>query len=197
MASDLSLAIVILAAGGASRFGSTKQLAVYKDKTLLQHAIDACTGIADSTVYVVLGADYKKIKASIDLNLNQAAIINNPEWQEGLSSSIRKAIEQIEKSSDACLFVAADQIQIDSSHIEALAQKWRSNPSCLVAAEFDNVRSIPAVFPKTFYKQLSNLQGDNGGKSILLNNKGILLSMPMDEAKIDIDYKSDLSNLKS
>lgn len=194
MSANLSVAIVILAAGGASRFGSTKQLARYQGKALLQHMLDVCVALTDSPVYVVLGADDKKISSSLDFK--RAVIIKNEQWQEGIASSIRAAVAHIDHA-NACLFIAADQIKINANHLHELIGAWRSNPAKLVAAEFNNIASIPAVYPSSFFTALSNLRGDAGGKSILLDNNENLISVPMPEAKIDIDYVADLTKLNN
>ncbi len=47
-------AIIILAAGNSSRFGSTKQLLKVNHKTLLQHAIDEATEAGADPVVVLV-----------------------------------------------------------------------------------------------------------------------------------------------
>ncbi|WP_373398502.1 NTP transferase domain-containing protein [Algoriphagus halophilus] len=54
--------IIILAAGESSRLGYPKQIARYKDKTLLQYAIDAANGSKADKKVLVLGAFKDEIK---------------------------------------------------------------------------------------------------------------------------------------
>jgi CTP:molybdopterin cytidylyltransferase MocA len=62
------IAGVVLAAGGASRFGSPKQLADLDGLPLLQHAIDAALAVpALDPVVVVLGAEAERVRAAITL----------------------------------------------------------------------------------------------------------------------------------
>ena len=59
---------VVLAAGGASRFGSPKQLAELDERPLLQHAVDAMLAVpAIDPVVVVLGAEAERVRAAVDL----------------------------------------------------------------------------------------------------------------------------------
>ena len=58
---------VVLAAGGASRFGSPKQLAELDGRPLLQHAVDAMLAVpAIDPVVVVLGAEAERVRAAVD-----------------------------------------------------------------------------------------------------------------------------------
>ena len=59
-------AIIILAAGSSSRFGSTKQLLHFNKKTLLQHAIDEAIGSGAEPVIVITGANADAIVKDID-----------------------------------------------------------------------------------------------------------------------------------
>jgi CTP:molybdopterin cytidylyltransferase MocA len=58
---------VVLAAGGASRFGSSKQLAELDGMPLLQHAVDAILAVpAIDPVVVVLGAQAERVREAVD-----------------------------------------------------------------------------------------------------------------------------------
>ena len=69
-------AIVILAAGNSTRFGSSKQLLRFNGKTLLQHAIDEATKAGANPVVVVLGANANEVSASIDTTAVEI-VLNN------------------------------------------------------------------------------------------------------------------------
>lgn len=191
---DPSLAIVVLAAGGASRFGSPKQLAEYQGKTLLQRAIDTCSGISGCSTYVVLGAEHRKIAATLDSA--RIEILGNNNWQNGISSSIHLAVTSIGKQFDGLMFLAADQPLVGAVQVHSLIDTWQKQPDHLVAAKFSNKVGIPAIYPKSFYSELLKIKGDRGGKRILLENKNHLLTVAMPQAAIDIDYPDELDSLK-
>jgi molybdenum cofactor cytidylyltransferase len=63
------IAGVVLAAGGASRFGSAKQLAELDGMPLLQHAIDAVLAVpAVDPVVVVLGASADRVREAVSFD---------------------------------------------------------------------------------------------------------------------------------
>ena len=185
-----SLAIVVLAAGGASRFGSAKQLAEYQGKPLLQHAIDASLNSSAEAVYVVLGAEFERVRSAIDAT--GVEMIQNPGWHEGMASSIKQAVTVIGEQYAALLFLAGDQVRVGSTQLQSLIDVWQSQPDSLVAAKFDASYGIPAIFPQPFMPELLGLAGDKGGKQVLVENRDKLLMLDMPEASIDIDYPQDL-----
>src|SRR6202012_1639570 len=90
-------AAIILAAGESSRLGFPKQTLLYKGKTLLEWVIEAAGKSKCNPVIVVLGANAETIEPGI--KNNGVTLIHNHKWAEGMASSIRAAIEHIEKNS--------------------------------------------------------------------------------------------------
>ncbi|WP_170940597.1 nucleotidyltransferase family protein [Pseudoalteromonas sp. NBT06-2] len=185
-----SLAIVILAAGAASRFGSVKQLAVHQNKTLLQHKIDTCCQLNQYDSYVVLGAAYQQIIAATDFGNCQ--VIHNIHWHSGMSSSIKAAITELGHLYDGILFLAADQVLVEYKKLAKLIQCWLKYPTKLITAKFDNQIAIPSIFPKQYFHELLALSGDKGGKKVLMAHQENLMCIDLPEAKYDIDRPEDL-----
>ena len=186
------LAIVILAAGASRRFGSPKQLARWQGSALLQRAITVASALQDCDASVVLGAHSEPIKAQIDL----AAIscIHNDAWASGMASSIRAAVSALGQDYDALLFIAADQAGLDAQSLNRLINAWRRQPGKPACARFGNEVGIPAIFPHAYYPELMALQGDRGGKRVLLAHEAELVQVSLPEAAIDIDVPADLAN---
>ncbi len=93
-----STGVVILAAGASSRLGSPKQLLAYSGVTLLQHSIEVAR-VADAVV-VVLGANADLIKAEIKNTTTN--IIVNPDWKEGMASTIRCGLQTLLELNPNC-----------------------------------------------------------------------------------------------
>ncbi|MES2809121.1 MAG: nucleotidyltransferase family protein, partial [Bacteroidota bacterium] len=86
-------ALIILAAGASSRLGFPKQTLLYKGKTLIELAIEAGIKSRCDEVIVVLGANADVIEPGIKhYNIN---IIHNPDWAQGMASSITTAMHQL------------------------------------------------------------------------------------------------------
>lgn len=187
------LAVVILAAGEARRFGSAKQLAEVNGKPLLQHVIETCQQLEGTDLFVTLGANSEEIQSQLEIDRQN--LIPNPEWQEGIGSSVRVATNQLQKNYQAILFVAGDQPLISETQLSALIFKWHESPELICAASYMDTVGVPAIFPQSFYRNLLQLQGDQGAKKLLVENSHNVRLVNIPEAAIDIDHPANISCL--
>ncbi|MEA2328144.1 MAG: xanthine dehydrogenase accessory factor, partial [Thermoanaerobaculia bacterium] len=88
-------AIVILAAGGSRRMGRPKQLVEIDGQPLIRRAAEAALSAGSGSVHVVVGAEIDGVRAA--LNGLPVELIVNDAWREGVASSIRVAIETMER----------------------------------------------------------------------------------------------------
>ena len=91
------VAAVIIAAGSSSRLGQPKQLLVFEGEILLQRAIRIAREAGTSRVLVVLGAHRQQIEDRVDLS--DVEIVVNPDWEEGMASSIRAGTQALDRDS--------------------------------------------------------------------------------------------------
>ncbi|MDD1621262.1 MAG: nucleotidyltransferase family protein [Methylococcaceae bacterium] len=184
---------VILAAGASTRMGSPKQLLVWENRTLLEHAVLNARSLLQERCVVVLGAHAEAIQASI--NLNGASVIVNPHWQEGIASSIRAGIRALPASANSAVILLCDQPLIGAEQIRTLLNGWQNEPSRIVASYYRDGAGVPAVFPTEFFGELLNLEGDRGAKKLLMKFDESLLKIALPEAALDIDSAGDLETL--
>jgi len=105
------IAAVILAAGGSSRFGKTKQLLSWGSANVINASIRAALLAEFDPIVVVLGADAERIRSTIKISAIQVVI--NEDWRTGQSSSLRAGIESLPADINGAIFMLADQPQIN------------------------------------------------------------------------------------
>lgn len=193
------LAIALLAAGEASRFGSPKQLAHYQGKTLIERSITLFDSI-DCELLVITGAHHPVIHEHLrDISQDQHVIFN-PDWQQGMSSSIKTAVshfpehcpENCPEDCSGIMFVAVDQIHITQEDIQLLISHWQQEPSRIACAEYAGHRGIPAIFPRQYFSKLLDLHDDKGARNLIKSSPNVNAVL-LPNAELDIDTVEQLS----
>ena len=189
-------AIVILAAGNSTRFGSIKQLLHFNGKTLLQHAIDEAATAEIQQILVITGANANEVSASI-VN-NKIEIIFNDDWQEGMASGIVAGITRLTSlynDVDKIIIAVCDQPFITSALFEQLYQMQRIIGKGIVACAYADTLGTPVLFTKKYFDQLLSLQGDEGAKKLLKAYSYDVAKVDFPKGYIDIDTEVDYQQL--
>ena len=191
---DSRLGIVILAAGEARRFGACKQLAIFQSKPLLQHVLDAALSLPHKRLVVITGKYDQEIKNALNNGLiSDAEQLYNPDWHEGMSSSIRLGCQLLGNDCDQILVLLSDQVLVSTDELRALVNE--AGITGIACAGFSETVGPPALFGRAFYPALLSLNAENGAKRILTNPENHVRVVPMASAGWDIDTPEDLENL--
>ncbi len=186
---------VILAAGGAKRFGSLKQLLEYKGSSLLRRSVDMSNKILNERVWVVLGARSQKVRREIE-KLDAQLVINN-DWESGIASSLQAAVNALPDSCSGVLFVLCDQALIIQEHLEQLCELWLNDKSKIVASAYADTVGVPVIIPRDYFPAIMELKGDVGAKSIITNHLDNVVTVNIPEAEFDIDTETDYLSVLS
>jgi molybdenum cofactor cytidylyltransferase len=198
-----SVALVLLAAGASTRMGRAKQLLEYRGRPLLRHSVEQALGSGCRPVLVVLGAEADACRQAIgDLPV---AIAINPDWQEGMGSSIRVGVSALMaqedsrpepgRAADAVVIALCDQPLISSTFFDALVQRYVERRAPMVAASYDDRPGVPALFARLLFPRLVALDGAAGAKALLQSAGGHLLTIPAPHAAVDVDTPDDYARL--
>src|SRR2546428_11209169 len=105
------VAAIVLAAGASARMGKPKLLLTYHGVPLLRRAVDAATRGGCDAVVVVLGADREHYLPV--LKGTPVRPVQNPDFAQGMSSSIRVGVEAVPAGADAAGIMLAQQPFLD------------------------------------------------------------------------------------
>lgn len=183
---------VILAAGQASRFGSAKQLAHWRGKPLLLHAVETALASQARPVVVVLGAHAAECKAVLQ---NQPVeIVENPAWAEGQSTSVKAGLDGLPANTGAVVFLLADQPLVSAEIINTVIERYRQTLAPLVWPEFEGKRGNPVLFDRRLFPEIRAVSGDTGAKPVLLAHQAEAIRVAVTDPGIllDIDTRQDL-----
>ena len=183
---------VVLAAGGSTRFGSTKQLLIHDGEPLVRRAAKAALEAGAKPVMVVLGADAPMVALELSKLRNVLTVINT-HWATGLASSLSTGLRALMEIAgcDAVLVTLADQPNVDAASLRKLTDAF-DNDHRIVASAFAGTIGVPAIFGCEYVKDLMRLEGDTGAGKWLREHPDKVTTVDLPEAETDIDTVEDL-----
>lgn len=184
----MKVAAIILAAGASTRLGEPKQLVTLGGERLVERAVRVARQAGCDPIVVVLGAHAESIVAQC--RLDPARTVVNPDWREGMASSIRCGVRQLDDTPDAAILMTCDQPAITADHLQALMRRGIEGP---VASHYAGRRGVPACFPAASFGDLSLLAGEEGARQLLRS----ALTIELVGGELDIDTPQTLAVAKS
>ena len=188
--SDDGLYAIVLAAGASTRFGGIKQLVRIDGRPLLHTTVSRAVEVAGAATIVVLGANCAELAPL--LTHTPATVVINRDWREGIGSSIRAGVARLPATCNGVMLVLADQVAVTSQDLQRLVGTWRRQPDYVAAALYSGATGVPAIFPRSRFRELAELRGDVGARMLLHRNPDRVVRVPMDSAALDIDTPEDL-----
>lgn len=186
--------VVILAAGASSRLGRPKQDLIYKGKTLLQHAVNAAIGLGSGPVVLVLGADTSADMPELD---SKMITVHNADWQQGMSTSIRAGITQLQKTAgiSGAIIMLCDQPFANAELLKNILQKKNDTGKGIVACAYNNTLGVPVYFARGYFTHLLALQGHEGAKKLISAYADDTAAVNFEQGGVDIDTMDDYERL--
>jgi CTP:molybdopterin cytidylyltransferase MocA len=189
----MTMPAIILAAGASRRLGQPKQLIQIGDEILLERTIRVVREAGIEAVVVVLGAHREEILARSDLS--RVNVIENPDWAEGIASSICAGVsasEAADPKASEVMLLACDQPALTAEHLRAMVDASR-NGAAIVASLYAGATGIPAIFPASQFERLLALRGDQGARLLLREPQCEVIPVPFDGGEVDVDTPADLA----
>jgi molybdenum cofactor cytidylyltransferase len=186
-------AALVLAAGGSRRLGRPKQLVDWDGRPLLEHVVAAVAAWPVGPVVVVLGAYAEEILDRVRLGAATAVI--NPEWEEGIASSLRVGLDLLtrETREEAAFIVLGDQPRIPAEVPPALLAAFEAHGRPAVVPVYRYQRGNPIVVGRSLWPRLMSLQGDTGAAALLRAHAAWVEEVHFDcPAPGDVDTRTDL-----
>ncbi|NED90812.1 nucleotidyltransferase family protein [Streptomyces sp. SID11233] len=193
-----AVAGLLLAAGGGRRLGGRpKALLEHRGGLLVDHAVRTLRDGGCGPVHVVLGAAADEVRARAELS--GCAVTVNPEWTEGMGSSLRAGLAALAGTdADAVVVLLVDQPGIGAGAVARVRSAYRSRTS-LAAASYGGERGHPVLFGADLWADIAaGAVGDQGARAYLREHRdAITLVECSDVAQAyDIDTAEDLSHLE-
>jgi molybdenum cofactor cytidylyltransferase len=193
----VSTAALILAAGASRRLGRPKQLERWGETNLLGHVVARTKEFAVDEIWVVLGHELERIVAETDLS--EVGIIENPEWEEGIASSLRVGLDALTRLSrcERVLIVIGDQPAISTEVVEELMMSHAKAGYPVTRPKYRYITGNPVIVERSLWPRIMSLGGDEGAARLFQAHPEWVNEVWFaDPAPRDVDTEIDVSDLR-
>ena len=198
MTAKHTVAAVILAAGTSTRMGDHNKLLACIDGTPMVHRVVKVALESDVQSSVVV-TGFEADKVNDNLAKLGVRTVNNPNYRDGLASSLRIGINAV-PNADAAVVLLADMPFVSTRHINQLIQCFDKNSDTdIIVPVHKGRRGNPVLWASRYFPQLANLQGDKGARDMLKQFESRVCKVPIDSDAIftDIDTVDQLLSANS
>jgi molybdenum cofactor cytidylyltransferase len=193
------IAAVVLAAGRSTRMGGpNKLLAEIARRPLVRIVAEEALASRADPVIVVAGhqrAEVEKALAGL-----RVRIVHNPDFADGLGTSLRAGIAAVPAGSDAAIVCLGDMPRVDAALMNRLIAAFDPDRGALVVVPtFEGKRGNPVLWSRRFFPDLMAIEGDVGARH-LIGRYGEAVAEVTVEGKaalIDVDTPEALSGVKA
>lgn len=184
---------IILAAGESKRMGKPKLLLPFGEKTIIETVVNNAIQSKADEVLVVLGSNAEKMAEKIrDFPVK---ISVNPNFCQGMLSSIQWGFKSLPEDTRAALVMLGDQPLIPSSVIDRVIDAYNQTEKSIVLPVYNKRRGHPILVDMKHGGEVKGLNPETGLRALVHNHTEDILEVEVDTPGIlrDIDTVEDYS----
>ena len=188
----MGIGAIVLAAGGSSRLGSPKQLVTFRGETLIRRAAKAALDSVCDRVVVVVGSNASGMRCELeDLAV---VVVENENWQSGISSSIRAGLELL-IDCQGVVIMLCDQPFVTADILNELVSTHQETSRAIVASTYGTTRGVPAFFSSELFEELTSLTADEGARRVIMAHPKKVATVTFPQGAIDVDTPEEREQL--
>lgn len=163
----------IVLAAGKTRCGDSLSISRVTE-TFLAGGVD--------DLIVVLGHQAERVKK--DLQNTDVKIIVNPDYEQGLSKSLKCGLRLVSGDTAAVVLTLGNLPFIKPEIIDRLIRIYRKEKAPIVVPTFSHKRGHPVIFDAFLMPELLRARGNVGGRDVLQHHSRELIHVEVDDAGI-------------
>ncbi|MEZ5669138.1 MAG: molybdopterin-binding/glycosyltransferase family 2 protein [Alphaproteobacteria bacterium] len=192
------IAAVVLAAGQSRRMGAeNKLLAPLDGVAMVRRVAETVCASGVSEVVAVTGHEHAAVADA--LAGLPVKLVHNPDFAQGLSTSVRTGLGIVSAEADGALVQLGDMPDIRSDTLDRLIAAF--NPAegrAICIPTFNGRRGNPVLWGRRFFDDLAQVRGDSGGRQILADYAELICEVGTDDPGIlmDVDTPEALAAIR-
>ena len=193
------VAAIILAAGQSRRMGGpNKMLAEIGGKPLVRIAAEQALASRARPVIVVTGHERDAVEAA--LHGLQIERVHNPDFAQGLSTSLKAGLSVLPSGVDAAIICLADMPRVDAALLDQLIASFDPEKGALIVLPtIEGKRGNPVLWSRRFFGDLMAIEGDVGARHLIGRYPEAVAELPVANraALLDVDTPEALRAAKA
>ena len=193
------IAAILLAAGRSTRMGGpNKLLAEIGGRPLVRITAEQALASRARPVIVVTGHQRDKVEAA--LKGLDVRTVHNPNFAEGLSTSVKTGLAAVPETADGAIVCLADMPQVTAPLIDKLVGAFDPERGALVVIPtIDGKRGNPVVWARRFFPELMGLDGDVGARHLIGRYPEAVAEVALTDtaALVDVDTPEAFDRVKA
>lgn len=170
MPSRAKISAVVLAAGRTD-YGDSLPISCITESFL-------AAGIDD--LIVVLG--YHAEQAKKYLQNKDVKVIVNPDYEYGLSKSLRYGLKIVSRDAAAVLLTLGNRPLVNPEVVKQLIRTYKSRVAPIIVPTYSHMRGHPVIFDTLLIPELLRVRGNIGGRRVLQHHNRELKQVEVEDA---------------
>tara|TARA_B100000029_G_scaffold185150_1_gene182642 strand:- start:230 stop:799 length:570 start_codon:yes stop_codon:yes gene_type:complete len=182
------ISAILLAAGESKRMkGENKLTKIIKGKPLINFSIKNILESSVDELIIITGHKSDDIKKIITKS-KKIKLIFNKNYKSGMASSIKIGLHNLSANTKYFFVCLADMPMINKKIYNQLIECAQEKE--IIVPNYKNQQGNPVLFSISMKNEIMNIDGDNGAKKILKNNKKKILNLEINDEGILKNYNS-------
>lgn len=180
------IAALLLAAGRSMRMGTRNKLLCEIDGVpLVRRAANAALASHACPVMVVSGYQAEQVEAA--LLDRPVSIVRNPDYADGMATSLRCGLRALPADVDAVIVMLADMPAVSAEDVDRLIAAFDPADPAVLVPEHGGRRGNPVLWPRRYFADMMAIAGDTGARGLLEQYANEVRSVPFPSASIFAD----------
>jgi putative nucleotidyltransferase with HDIG domain len=190
------LAAIILAAGCSSRMGQFKPLLSIGGCTAVETVVRLFLSAGIPDVCVVIGHNADELRPVAEAA--GARCVLNPNFEQGMFSSVRAGVAALREGTDACFVIPVDIPLVRSSTVRRLAGFYAAEKSAIVYPVFQGRRGHPPLISSAILAEALTMGTDARLSALLASHeeKACDLFVPDEAIHLDMDTPDEVARIR-
>jgi molybdenum cofactor cytidylyltransferase len=186
--------LVVLAAGLSIRFGRNKLVEKVDGEAMVVHVIRAGQAAGLTHTVVVTGHERKRVLQALDLLRFEE--VYNPNYQQGMSTSIKAGVAYLKDKARAIVISPGDMAFITPRLYHVVLDEYSRSRNDIVVASYKGRSGHPILFDQTTFGDLLRISEQKSGMKEVVQkyeNTTTYVETCTPRALLDVDYEGDFA----